>query len=103
MLRKSEEHLRAVFLPKVIRALKNFLMSKWLRYLLVTLEQTRLWQSNPKTISNKLSEDLEIFMHSQSRKEKIELLEKQISVVTRRVQECRTDDEDEHYSRAYKK
>jgi hypothetical protein len=50
-----------------------------------------------------LSEDLEIFMHSQSRKEKIELLEKQISVVTRRVQECRTDDEDEHYSRAYKK
>jgi hypothetical protein len=31
---------------------------------------------------------------------KIELLEKQLSVVTRRVQQSNTDDEHEHYSRA---
>jgi hypothetical protein len=57
----------------------------------------------PQNISNTLSEELESFKHSQSRKEKIELLEKQISVVTRRVHECRTDDEHERYSRVLQK
>jgi hypothetical protein len=58
----------------------------------------------PQNISNLSSVELECFMHSQSRKEKIGLLEKKISVVTRRVQECRTnDDECECYSRALQK
>jgi hypothetical protein len=42
-------------------------------------------------------------MHSQSAKEKNELLEKQISVVTRRVQQARSDDERERYSQALQK
>jgi len=53
-----------------------------------------------KKISNSLRVELEGFMHSQSAKEKIELLEKQISVITRRVQQARSDGEREHYSQA---
>jgi hypothetical protein len=39
------------------------------------------------------------FMQSQSTKERIELLEKQISVVTRSMQQSKTNDERERYSR----
>jgi len=57
----------------------------------------------PENISYSLHVELEGFMHSQSAKEKIELLEKQISVVTRRVQQARSDDERERYSQALQK
>jgi hypothetical protein len=39
-------------------------------------------------------------MHSQSIKEKIELLAKQISVVTKRVERSKTDKQRQHYSAA---
>jgi hypothetical protein len=55
-------------------------MSKWLRHLSVSSQQKSLWQSNPKTLVTHevLRFEMENFMLSQSTKERIELLEKQI-------------------------
>jgi hypothetical protein len=39
-----------------------------------------------------------MFMNAQSTKEKIELLEKQISVVTKRVEQSKSEEQHQHYS-----
>jgi hypothetical protein len=43
------------------------------------------------------------FMRAQSTMEKIDLLEKQISVVTKRVEQSKTEEQCQHYSAALEK
>ncbi len=44
----------------------------------------------PNSITESLGEDLQSFMKSQSTKEKIELVEKQIAAVSRRIQQSQS-------------
>jgi folate-dependent tRNA-U54 methylase TrmFO/GidA len=54
----------------------------------------------PGNMSHSLSVELEQSMQSQSSTEKIELLEKLISVVMRRIEQSKTDDDRKHCSAA---
>jgi hypothetical protein len=57
---------------------------------LVRMKEMEL--ANRSTATNVLGVDLKCIMESQSTKEKIELLEKQISFVTRKLEQSRSDE-----------
>ena len=50
-----------------------------------------------------LGAELQTFMRAQSTMEKIDLLEKQISVVTKRVEQSKTEEQRQRYSAALEK
>ena len=54
-------------------------------------------------MSKVLGQDLKSFLSLQSMKEKIEVLEKQISVVSRRALQCEMEEQRERYKEAQKK
>jgi hypothetical protein len=54
----------------------------------------------PKSITESLGEDLQSFMKSQSVKEKIKLVEKQIAVVSRRIQQSQSVEQQAWFSAA---
>jgi hypothetical protein len=54
-------------------------------------------------MSEVLGQELKSFLSLQSMKEKIEVLEKQISVVSRRALQCETEEQREQYKGAQKK
>jgi hypothetical protein len=53
---------------------------------------------HPRNMTAALGVELKMFMNVQSTKEKIELLEKQISVVTKRVEQSKSEEQHQHYS-----
>jgi hypothetical protein len=58
---------------------------------------------NPRNMTDALGVELQSFMQSQSAKEKIVLLENQISVVARRLEQSQTNEHCENYSAALQK
>jgi hypothetical protein len=59
------------------------------------------WKQNevkPSDLSDILRGDVQSYMQSQSTKERIDLLEKQISVLQRRIQSCDSEEQRDHYS-----
>jgi hypothetical protein len=58
---------------------------------------------NPRSMAESLDVELQTFMHAQSTMGKIELLEKQISVVTKRVENNETDEQRQRCSAVLEK
>jgi len=58
---------------------------------------------NPGNMTESLGAELQTFMRAQSAMEKNDLLEKQISVVTKRVEQSKTEEQGQHYSAALEK
>ena len=58
---------------------------------------------NPRNMTESLGAELQTFMRAQSAMEKNDLLEKQISVVTKRVEQSKTEEQGQHYSAALEK
>jgi hypothetical protein len=58
---------------------------------------------NPKNMTESLGAELQTFMRAQSAMEKIDLLEKQVSVVTKRVEQSKTEEQRQHYGAALEK
>ncbi|MFO0446804.1 MAG: hypothetical protein ACK524_17960 [Planctomyces sp.] len=58
---------------------------------------------NPRNMTETLGAELQTFMRAQSTMEKIDLLEKQISVVTKRVEQSKTEEQRQRYSAALEK
>jgi valyl-tRNA synthetase len=58
---------------------------------------------NPRNMIESLGAELQTFMRAQSTMEKIDLLEKQISVVTKRVEQSKTEEQCQRYSAALEK
>jgi hypothetical protein len=58
---------------------------------------------NPRNMTESLGAELQTFVRAQSTMENIDLLKKKISVVTKRVEQSKTEEQRQRYSAALEK